>query len=80
MSARATSPSAVIKRSIVIGGHKTSISLEEPFWTALKSIVSANLSTLSETVGDIDAARETGNLSSAIRMHVLAHYQARAAR
>ncbi len=72
--------SAVIKRSIVINGHKTSISLEEPFWTALKAIVSANLSTLSETVGDIDAARETRNLSSAIRMHVLAHYQARAAR
>ena len=76
-----TSPltSTVIKRSIVINGHKTSFSLEEPFWSALKKIAASRQSTVAEAVGDIDNMRTTGNLSSAIRMHVLAHFQARAA-
>jgi len=67
--------SSVAKRSIVIGGHKTSVSLEEPFWTALKQIAAQRETTLSELVKDIDTHREHSNLSSAIRLFVLATYQ-----
>ncbi|MBI1203023.1 MAG: aryl-sulfate sulfotransferase [Rhodopseudomonas sp.] len=63
--------SAVIKRSIVIGGHKTSISLEDPFWLGLKDIAHSENVTLSTMVGDIDTRRSQGNLSSAIRLFVL---------
>lgn len=63
--------SAVIKRSIVIAGHKTSISLEDPFWLGLKDIAVSENVTLSTMVGDIDTQRNQGNLSSAIRLFVL---------
>ncbi|MFL6797712.1 MAG: ribbon-helix-helix domain-containing protein [Xanthobacteraceae bacterium] len=63
--------SLVVKRSIVIGGHKTSVSLEDAFWLALKEIAEQRHMTLSELVGAIDAARKHGNLSSAIRLFVL---------
>jgi predicted DNA-binding ribbon-helix-helix protein len=69
--------SAVVKRSIVIAGHKTSVSLEAAFWTALKDIAATRQQTLSDLVGAIDAERKQGNLSSAIRLFVLDHYQAR---
>jgi predicted DNA-binding ribbon-helix-helix protein len=69
--------SAVVKRSIVIAGHKTSVSLEAAFWTALKDIAAARQQTLSDLVGAVDAERKQGNLSSAIRLFVLDHYQAR---
>jgi len=65
--------SLVIKRSIVIGGHKTSVSLEEAFWKGLKEIASERQVTLSELVGLIDSQRVAGNLSSAIRLFVLDH-------
>ena len=67
--------SSVVKRSIVINGHKTSISLEDPFWTELKKIAHTHQATLSELVTKIDAAREHGNLSSAIRLFVLQHFR-----
>ena len=68
--------SPVVKRSIVIAGHKTSVSLEDAFWSGLKDIaVSRNL-TLSELVASIDTDRRQGNLSSAIRLFVLDHYRA----
>jgi predicted DNA-binding ribbon-helix-helix protein len=63
--------SLVVKRSIVIAGHKTSVSLEEPFWTGLKEIAHGRQMTLSNMVGDIDTRRRQGNLSSAIRLFVL---------
>ena len=66
--------STVVKRSIVLAGHRTSISLEEPFWKAFKDIASQRRQTLSELVGRIDTERRFGNLSSAIRMFVLNHY------
>jgi predicted DNA-binding ribbon-helix-helix protein len=69
--------SAVIKRSIVIAGHKTSVSLEAAFWTALKDIAASRQQTVSDLVGAIDADRKQGNLSSAIRLFVLDHVQAR---
>jgi predicted DNA-binding ribbon-helix-helix protein len=70
--------SLVIKRSIVIGGHKTSVSLEDAFWSELKDIAEQRDQTLSTMVGDIDARRVQGNLSSAIRLFVLDNARARA--
>ncbi|TCK23275.1 putative DNA-binding ribbon-helix-helix protein [Ancylobacter aquaticus] len=67
--------SPVVKRSIVIAGHKTSVSLEDQFWDALKEIAANRRSTLSEIVASIDSGRNQGNLSSAIRLYVLAHYR-----
>jgi len=69
--------SLVLQRSIVIAGHKTSVSLEEAFWRGLKDIAVSQGMTLSDLVGTIDAQREQGNLSSAIRLFVLEHYPAR---
>jgi len=67
--------SPVVKRSIVIAGHKTSVSLEEAFWSGLKHIAVNRRVSLSDLVGTIDAERQHGNLSSAIRLFVLEHYQ-----
>jgi predicted DNA-binding ribbon-helix-helix protein len=68
--------SLVVKRSIVIAGHKTSVSLEEAFWKALKEIAANRRQSLTDLVGAIDAERQQGNLSSAIRLFVLDHCQA----
>ena len=65
---------SVIKRSVVIAGHKTSVSLEDEFWNALKEVAASRDMTLSELVSAIDADREHGNLSSAIRLFVLDVY------
>ncbi len=70
--------SPVVKRSIVVDGHKTSVSLEEAFWTGMKEISAARSVTLSELVGEIDTVRQQGNLSSAIRLFVLDHFRGRA--
>jgi predicted DNA-binding ribbon-helix-helix protein len=67
--------SLVIKRSIVVAGHKTSISLEDAFWNALKEIAKARNVTLSPLVGTIDSERQHENLSSAIRLFVLGVYR-----
>jgi predicted DNA-binding ribbon-helix-helix protein len=63
--------SKVVKRSIVIAGHKTSVSLEDAFWETLKELASRSDMTLSDVVAEIDATRSQGNLSSAIRLFVL---------
>jgi predicted DNA-binding ribbon-helix-helix protein len=68
--------SPVIKRSIVIAGHKTSVSLEDAFWKGLKDIAVGRRTTLSDLVASIDSGRHHGNLSSAIRLFVLDHFQA----
>jgi predicted DNA-binding ribbon-helix-helix protein len=68
--------SAVVKRSIVISGHKTSVSLEDDFWNGLKQIGRENKTTLSGLVADIDVSRLHNNLSSAIRIFVLHHFRA----
>lgn len=70
--------SPVVKRSIVVAGHKTSVSLEEAFWNGMKEIASARTLTLSELVGEIDGGRQQGNLSSAIRLFVLDYFRSRA--
>jgi predicted DNA-binding ribbon-helix-helix protein len=69
--------SPVVKRSIVIAGHKTSVSLEDAFWQGLKQIASERDVTLSDMVASIDTERRQGNLSSAIRLFVLDYYRAR---
>ena len=71
--------STVVKRSIVLEGHKTSVSLEDAFWDGLKDVAKARRLTLCDLVNGIDTKREQGNLSSAIRLFVLNHYQAQAA-
>jgi predicted DNA-binding ribbon-helix-helix protein len=70
--------STVKKRSIVIGRHKTSISLEDDFWTSLQQIARARQVTRSDLIASLAAARENSNLSSAIRVFVLDHYRAMA--
>ena len=65
--------SLVIKRSIVIDGHKTSVSVEDAFWSSLKEIARRKHITLSNMVDEIDTGRQQGNLSSAIRLFVLDH-------
>jgi predicted DNA-binding ribbon-helix-helix protein len=72
--------STVVKRSVVLAGHKTSVSLEDPFWEGLKEIAKAKRQSLSDLVSGIDTDREHANLSSAIRLFVLNHHQAQAAR
>jgi predicted DNA-binding ribbon-helix-helix protein len=71
--------SPVVKRSIVIAGHKTSVSLEDAFWSGLKDIAASRNMTLSDLVASIDTDRRQGNLSSAIRLFVLDHYRSQAA-
>ena len=70
--------SLVTKRSIVIAGHKTSVSLEDAFWEELKKFAEHQRMTLSSVVNEIDAKREGGNLSSAIRLFVLERARVRA--
>ena len=60
----------VRKRSVLIAGHKTSVSLEEAFWDELRAIAAARDLSLSRLIEEIDTARG-GNLSSAIRLYVL---------
>lgn len=67
--------SPVVKRSIVIAGHKTSVSLEDAFWQGLKEIAVQRQMTLSDLVASIDTDRRHGNLSSAIRLFVLDFYR-----
>jgi len=70
--------STIVKRSIVLAGHKTSVSLEDAFWDGLKDIAKGQRKTLSDLVSSIDTDRKHGNLSSALRLFVLSHYQAQA--
>jgi predicted DNA-binding ribbon-helix-helix protein len=67
--------SLVSKRSVVIAGHKTSVSLEDEFWNSLKEIARECNMTLVELVGAINADRQNANLSSAIRLFVLGVYR-----
>ena len=63
--------SPIVKRSIIVRGHKTSVSLEDAFWRGLKEIALGQRVTLSNMITEIDARREYSNLSSSIRLFVL---------
>lgn len=66
------------KRSVSIAGHQTSISIEEPFWQALRMIATERGKSLAGLIAAIDGDRPAeANLSSAIRLAVLAWYQSR---
>jgi predicted DNA-binding ribbon-helix-helix protein len=67
--------SLVIKRSIVIAGHKTSVSLEDAFWKSLREIANERGGSLSELIDSINADRKFSNLSSAIRVFVIGYYR-----
>jgi predicted DNA-binding ribbon-helix-helix protein len=68
------------KRSVVIGRHKTSVSLEDAFWKGFNEIAASRNITLSDLLATIDTGRNYGGLSSAIRLFVLEHYRAMAER
>jgi predicted DNA-binding ribbon-helix-helix protein len=76
LNAEGVMKSPVVKRSIVIAGHKTSVSLEDAFWKGLKEIAMGRDLTLSQMVAAIDSERAQGNLSSALRLFVLDHFRA----
>ena len=59
------------KRSVKIGRHATSISLEEPFWATLKELADEQDKALNRLIAEIDAGRSDANLSSALRLYVL---------
>jgi predicted DNA-binding ribbon-helix-helix protein len=65
--------SGLRKRSVVVAGHRTSLSIEQPFWDALQDIATARGLSLNRLVEEIDRARaaDGGNLSSAVRVYVL---------
>ena len=67
--------SAIIKRSVIINGRKTSVSLEDPFWEGLRLIAKDRNLGLSKLVQEIYETSTSENLSSSIRLHVLRHYQ-----
>jgi predicted DNA-binding ribbon-helix-helix protein len=67
--------SLVFKRSVVIAGRKTSVSLEEEFWKSVKEIAGERDMTVTELVREIDANRQHANLSSAIRLFVIGVYR-----
>ena len=67
--------STIVKRSVTIGGHRTSVSLEDAFWKGLREIAHRRNMTLSGLIETINVDRKQGNLSSAIRLFVLEVYQ-----
>jgi predicted DNA-binding ribbon-helix-helix protein len=67
--------SSVVKRSVIRNGHKSSISLEDQFWDALREIAEGEKVAISTLVAEIDRGRTTNNLSSAIRVYVLDHFR-----
>ena len=67
--------SPVLKHSIVIAGHKTSVSVEDEFWDSFKEIASERGMTVAAMIGAIDGDRKHANLSSAVRLFVLGVYR-----
>jgi predicted DNA-binding ribbon-helix-helix protein len=66
---------SIVKRSVVIAGHKTSVSLEDEFWMSFKQIAGYRLTTVSALLASVDSDRQHANLSSAIRLFVLDFYR-----
>ena len=69
------SQGGVAKRSVVINGRKTSVSVEEPFWKALRDIAKDRRVTLIDLVSEIEKSRKAGSLSSSIRVWVMEHFR-----
>jgi predicted DNA-binding ribbon-helix-helix protein len=66
-----------VKHSLTLKGHRTSVSLEGPFWQAFREIADMRGETLNALAAEIDEARGNTGLASAIRLFVLAHYRSR---
>jgi predicted DNA-binding ribbon-helix-helix protein len=75
MSAKAVKLSAVVRRTVRISGRSTSLTLEDPFWEALQEIAEAKGMTRANLVSAINERRSYANLSSGVRLFVLAYYQ-----
>jgi predicted DNA-binding ribbon-helix-helix protein len=71
--------SSIVKHSVVIGGHKTSVSLEQPFWAAIRELAASRSMTISDLLREIDQGRSNANLSSAVRVFVLENFRRHAA-
>jgi predicted DNA-binding ribbon-helix-helix protein len=69
-----TIKSLVVKQSVSINGHHTSVSIEGAFWKALKEIAVTQNISANALISKIDSEREVANLSSAIRVYVVEHY------
>jgi len=67
--------SSIVKRSVIIGGHKTSISLEDEFWQCVRTIADQQQISVSALLKSIDTGRDNANLSSAIRVFVVEHFR-----
>jgi predicted DNA-binding ribbon-helix-helix protein len=65
----------MVKRALIINRRKTSVSLEDAFWKAIKSIAARRNMTMSGLVAEIDGQRRQGNRSSAVRLYVLDYYR-----
>jgi predicted DNA-binding ribbon-helix-helix protein len=77
VGARRSTQTALKKRSLSIAGHRTSVSLEDAFWTALKALAERRGLSLAGLVAEIDAGRDGANLSSALRVAILVDAHAR---
>ncbi len=66
----------LVKHSVLVAGHRTSVSLEPEFWQALQRLAKANQRSVNAEIGAIDAGRGERNLSSAIRLAILGAYEA----
>ena len=66
---------AVTKRSLTVAGHRTSISLEDAFWSGLRDIAAARGLAIAALVAEVDCMRGSSNLSSALRVFVLASFR-----
>ncbi len=75
---RGSAGTAIAKRSLSVAAHRTSISLEDAFWTGLRDIAASRGIAAAALVAEIDRDRGGANLSSAIRVFVLAFYRERA--
>ncbi len=67
----------MIKRSLTLAGHRTSLALEAQFWEALEEMAAQNSLSMIELLSRIDAQRSTSNMSSAVRLAVLSHFRQR---
>ena len=67
--------SLIVKRSVVLRGHYTSVSLEDAFWNSVQAIAASGQMSVSELISAIDSERHHGNLSSSIRLFVLNFYR-----
>lgn len=66
------------KRSLTLAGHRTSVAMEPEFWSAVEEIAAARGQSVNQFIEEIDERRESNNLSSSVRLTVLAWYRARA--